>query len=378
MRTSAIVCLLVAGSVLSQTVFAQRGGGRTDNNAQGGAPGGGGRGGFGGGPGGFGGGPGGMRGMMGGGAGGMMGRIASSPAFLLNIESVQKEIKLTDEQKEDIKKEQASQNEKRREAMEKMRDQAQQKGGRGGQQQGGQAAQGGRGGRGGPGGGFDFNAMRQLGEKLAKDAEAGLNKILTAEQRKRLAEIGLQVEGPTAIYERPDLTKRMNITQQQKNAYAKIKAQVDANRQEMMGQMAQAFGFGRGGPQGGPGGGQGQQQGGRGGAPPAQTQAGGRGGQPGQAQQGQQGQQGGRPDFRNMSPEERTKMMEEARKNMEKVREESNILQDKADAAALKLLTKRQSEAYKKMIGKEFDVDSIAESLQAQRQQGGRRSGPVD
>ncbi len=401
MRSSAFVCLLIAGTLYSQSVSAQQRGGRdTNSNAQGGGAGGGGGGGRGpggggpggggrgqGGPGGFGGmgGPGGMgamRGFMGG--GGMMGRIASSPAFLLNSEAVQKELKLTDKQKEQLKDEQNEQNEKRRKMFEDMRDQAQQKGG-GGRGQGG----GGRG-QGGPGGGFDFNAMREMGEKMAKEAEEGINKILTAEQRKRLAEIAIQVDGPIGIYEREDLSKKLNITAQQKQAYAKIKAQLDANQQEMRNQMAQAFGFGGGGGPGGggPGGGRGARGGQNGGADANQGQQaqagrggrGGQGGQPGGNGQAADAQQGGRPDPRNMSQEERTKFQEEMRKNFEKVRDEQNKFRDKADAALIKLLTKRQTEAYKKMIGKEFDVDSIMTSMQMQpgQQGGGRRGGPVD
>lgn len=324
-----------------------------------------------------------MRGFMGG--GGMMGRIASSPAFLLNSEAVQKELKLTDKQKEQLKEEQNEQNEKRRKMFEDMRDQAQQKGGGG-------RGQGGRGGQGGPGGGFDFNAMREMGEKMAKDAEAGINKILTADQRKRLAEIAIQVDGPIGIYEREDLSKKLNITAQQKQAYAKIKAQLDANQQEMRSQMAQAFGFGGGrgpgGGPGGPGGGRGARGGQGGGADANQGQQaqggrgarGGQGGQQGDNGQAGDAQQGGRPDPRNMSQEERAKFQDEMRKNFEKMRDDQNKLRDKADAALIKLLTKRQTEAYKKMIGKEFDVDSIMTSMQMQpgQQGGGRRGGPVD
>lgn len=382
MKISSAACLLIAGMLLAQTVSAQqRGRGNTANDqgagqqggrgGQGGGPGGGGRG-----PGGFGGmggfGP--MRGFMGG--GGMMGRMASSPAMLLNSEAVQKELKITDKQKEELKEEQEEQRDNARKAFEEMREQGQQNGGRGGQAnqggRGGQANQGGRGGR----GGFDPNAFRQIGEKLAKEAEAGLKKILTPEQSKRLAEIGVQVEGPIAIFEREEFSKRLNITAQQKQAYAKIKAQIDANQQEMRNQMAQAFGFGGRG-QGGPGGGFGGQRGGQGGA--VAPQGGGRGGRGGQTQQADNAQ-GNRPDPRNMSQEERARAQEEMRKNFEKMRDQQNAFRDKADAALLKLLTKRQSEAYKKMTGKPFDVDSIMASMRMPQgpQGGGRRGGPVD
>ena len=97
MKRSALVCMLAAGTLMSQSAMAQRNGAAAKKSAgsdtapaQGqGAPGG--RGGpGGGGPGGM---MGGMRGMMGG--GGMMGRLATSPAMLIRSEAVQKEINLT-------------------------------------------------------------------------------------------------------------------------------------------------------------------------------------------------------------------------------------------------------------------------------------------
>lgn len=386
MRSSAVVCLLIAGTLCSQSIYGQQRGGRDNNaNAQGGGRGPGGPGGGGGrGPGGGGfGGPGGMgamRGFMGG--GGMMGRIGSSITLLINSEAVQKEIKLTDKQKEDIKEEQQKQQDNARKAFEALREQGQQN----------RNAQGGQGGRGGRGG-FDpaaMTAMRELGEKLAKDGEGAIKKILTAEQYKRINEIALQVEGPSGIFERPDLSKKLNITQQQFQAHAKLKSQVDANRRQIFEQSGLGFG-GPGGFGGGPGGGgPGRGQAGQpaqGGAQAQQAQGGRgtRGGQaggnaqPGGAAQGGNAQQGGRPDPRNMSQEERTKFNEERAKSFEKMRDETNKLRDKADAAMIKLLTKRQTEAYKKMIGKEFDVDSVMTTMQGpQGAQRGRRGGPVD
>ena len=378
MKRSALVCMIAAGTLMSQSAWAQGQGAAAKksggNNAagapgQGGPGGGGGRGGPGG-PGGGGlggmGGFGGMRGMMGG--GGMMGRIAMSPAVLIRSEAVQKEIKLTAEQKEKLKKADEEQNQKRQKAFEDMRNQAQQK--QGGQQ--GQAGQQGGGGRGGRGGGIDFTAMRQMGEQMAKDAEAGINKILTAAQKKRLAEIALQVEGPMVIMEREDIAKKLNITPPQRLKLTQVKAQSEQAQEQIRGQMGQIFGGGPGGPgAGGPGagGGQGGGRGGRGnqagqGAqqPGGNNNGGGQGG--GAAQPGQGGPGGGRGGFGNMTPEERTKRMEDMRKGMEKMRDDSNKLRDKLEAAIMKVLTKRQEEAYKKMTGEKFDVDSIMATMQ--------------
>ena len=65
-----------------------------------------------------------------------------------------------------------------------------------------------------------------------------------------------------------------------------------------------------------------------------------------------------------MTQEERTKRMEEMRKGFDKMRTDSNKLRDKAEAAIMKVLTKRQEEAYKKMTGEKFDVDSIMSTMQ--------------
>ena len=90
---------------------------------------------------------------------------------------------------------------------------------------------------------------------------------------------------------------------------------------------------------------------------------------------GQGGPGGGRGGFGNMTPEERTKRMEDMRKGMEKMRDDSNKLRDKLEAAIMKVLTKRQEEAYKKMTGEKFDVDSIMATMQQGGPGGGGRGG---
>lgn len=353
MRISKMLCIVAAGSLFVQSVDAQTRGGNTTKGQtatqgqQGGGRGGPGGGGPGG-PGGFA--MGGMRGMMGGG-GGMMGRLAASPVFLLRSEAVQKEIKLTSEQKEKMKKAEESQNDKRQKMFEDMRNQG---------QRGQNNQQGGR-------GGFDFTAMRDAMQKMATDAESDLAKILTADQRQRLAEIALQVEGPTAILNRADIGKKLNLQNQQITKMTQVKQLADQKQQELRTQMMASMGFGRGGPGGGPGGPGG----------PAGGNAGGfgrgRGGnQPGGNQPNQPNQQAnqGRPNQGQqpapgaaMTDAERQKRRDEMTKNMEKVREQTEKLNEQLDAAILKLLTKRQSDAFKKMNGEKFDVDSIMETM---------------
>jgi len=71
-------------------------------------------------------------------------------------------------------------------------------------------------GNGGPGGGM-FAAFA----KQQADDEADLAKILNATQRQRLLQIQLQSEGPTA-FAKPDLQKKLNMTDSQKDDVATI------------------------------------------------------------------------------------------------------------------------------------------------------------
>src|SRR5262249_44651612 len=101
--------------------------------------------------------PGGGRGMgMFGGGGG---------AMLLGIEDVQKELKLTDEQKTKYKEFNDKQAAARREAF---------------------------GGGGGGGGGFDREKMQEFMKKSQEDTTKFLKDTLTEDQSKRLKQLGLQ------------------------------------------------------------------------------------------------------------------------------------------------------------------------------------------
>ena len=72
-----------------------------------------------------------------------------------------------------------------------------------------------------------------------------------------------------------------------------------------------------------------------------------------------------------MTPEERQKAGEEMRKGFEKMRDDSNKLRDQLEAAIVKSLTKRQQDAWKKMNGEKFDVDSIMSTMQFGQGRGG-------
>ena len=98
----------------------------------------------------------------GGGAGGMFG--GGGPAGLLRSEDVQKELKLTDEQKTKLKEFNDKQAAARREAF----------------------------GGGGGGGGFDREKMQEFARKSQEETTKFLKDTLTEDQNKRLKQIGLQ------------------------------------------------------------------------------------------------------------------------------------------------------------------------------------------
>lgn len=153
--------------------------------------------------------------------GGRMGAMMMSPVFLINREDVQKDLKLTDDQKAKLAA--------LRESMPMMnrgggRGGAGGGGGRGGAGggagagggggqggAGGGAGQGGGAGRGGQGGGFDPAEM----EKQLKEAEAKINEILTDEQEVRIKQIGVQLQGGRALMNET-IQKDLGMTADQK------------------------------------------------------------------------------------------------------------------------------------------------------------------
>ena len=158
--------------------------------AQGGAGGGGGRGGQGrGGQG---------RMMMMGGGGGVM------PAtFLLQRDDVQADLKLTSEQKEKL-------DALRTKSMEKMREVFTAGGGGGGNGGGG----------GGGGRGFQLSdEQRKTMEKMNEETTKEVNTILTAEQAKRIRQIGIQLAGPRAVVT-ADVAKELGLSDDQNKKIA--------------------------------------------------------------------------------------------------------------------------------------------------------------
>jgi len=137
------------------------------------------------------GGPGGFGGGFGGGGGG---------AFLLRNEAVQKELKISDIQKEKILKIQEDSQKETRELFSGLRDldrDARQK---------------------------KMEELREKAQKLGADTTKKINEVLDADQQKRLKGISLQMAGTRALLN-ADTAKELNITDDQKT---KIQAAITA------------------------------------------------------------------------------------------------------------------------------------------------------
>ncbi len=172
--TQAIAILAV--SALTISAFAQGGGGRGQGRQGGGR----------------------MMGMMGmmGGGGGVM------PAtFLLQRDDVQTDLKLTSEQKDKL-------DALRTKSMEKLREAF---------TAGGGAANGGGGGR-----GFQLSdEQRKTLEKMNEETTKEVNTILTAEQNKRIRQIGIQLAGPRAATN-PEIAKELGVSEAQTKRIADL------------------------------------------------------------------------------------------------------------------------------------------------------------
>ena len=224
--------------------------------------------------------------------------------MLAGSEQVQKELKVSEEQKGTIGKVVASYREKSRELFPR--------GGRGGP--------GGRGGRGGRDGGDVSREEREKQraetekkrDKLRQEAEKKLAGILDKKQVKRLDEIALQQRGIDALTD-ANVAAALHLSKEQ---IEQIKKAVQSGRDKRGELFRGGFGGGRG--RGGPGGGA---RGGRGGGE-------GRGG----------GARGGRGGFG------------EIREKMEKIQKET-------ETAVLASLTGEQKKKFASMKGKKFELD---------------------
>ena len=283
-----------------------------------------------------------------GGQGGPMGSGEPGGPMLVMAPAVQKELKLTDSQKSELKKLDMSAAQKRRQTFSKNRHAD-----------------------------FDPEKMRTLMESQRREQEEAVAKILDKKQKDRLTEIDLQREGMLAVA-RTDIATKLELTSDQSE---KIKGIMDemreAERKTIPGPQGELGGFRRPGTSGGglpdpeagvfgggfPGGeggfpGGGPPEGGAGGFPGGGFPDGGpprgdRGFPGGGLAEGApdvfEGSGGGPTDFNNDKPRAR---LEKIRKEMDKIR--SDVAQQIAA-----VLLPDQKLKFDKMLGKPFDFTTI-------------------
>ncbi|HXH61111.1 MAG TPA: Spy/CpxP family protein refolding chaperone [Fimbriimonadaceae bacterium] len=156
-----------------------------------------------------------------------MGRMMNSHAALLRRPDVQKDIKLSDQQKTDLEK-------VRNDMMEQMRAMfSSGQSGAGGGTNGGGTSGGGDNGASGTRSGRTFD--RSKIEEMQKEAETKVDAILTPDQKKRLDQIRIQLAGPRIVVDDEEIGKQLGMKARQKIDINKlIQDESDANRQIFM------------------------------------------------------------------------------------------------------------------------------------------------
>jgi len=215
-----------------------------------------------------------------------------------------------------------------------------------------------------------WEMMRTAMERLQNESERELGRALDKNQAKRLKEIQLQVEGPFAVL-RPEITEKLELGEEQVAQIHEIQNESNQARRQAMAAGRNVFAGFRKNQQGNnnqaaanpadPNAPAGQAQNGNNGNGNGNGNGRGRNGRGGNAN-GRGGPGGGGPGGRgNFDPEAMRKYMEqpEVKSQMEQMRKQQDQIRDQSYAQVYKVLDRRQSSAFKKMLGKPFDVDSI-------------------
>lgn len=191
----------------------------------------------------------------------------------------------------------------------------------------------------------NWQMMQGAMQRLEFESERNLGRVLDKNQAKRLKEIQLQVQGPFAVLQ-PEIAEKLELQEEQVVQIREIQNESNLARR-------QAFAAGRGifaGMRKNQRGNNNQSGAGDNG----RAQNGNNGGQNGRGGNGG----GGRGNF---DPEAMRKYMEqpEVKARMADMRKQQDVIRDQSYAMVYRVLDRRQSSAFKKMLGKPFDVDSI-------------------
>ena len=151
-------------------------------------------------------------GNRGGGFGGgqRMGGMGGGDLALLQRPDVQKDLKLTDDQKKAVAKIQEDNQAAMRARMESMRS--------------------------GGGGGGDREAMMAEFQKMQKETDAKVKAVLTPEQQTRLKQINIQLGGSRVVL-REDVQKELGLTDEQKKKLTALQTAMNEANQAIMQRM---------------------------------------------------------------------------------------------------------------------------------------------
>lgn len=195
--------------------------------------------------------------------------------------------------------------------------------------------------------------MRQALDGIQRQSDQALAKILEKEQMTRLREIQLQMEGPFAILSNNQLAQTLSVTPQQFAEIRDVQTQDRQRQGQLMQQSRAIFEAARNAAQPDAG-----AQAAAGAQPGAQAgaQAGARpGGQPGAPQ-------GGRGNF---DREAFREMMQkpEVQAQLEQLQQRRDGLRQQAYAGVFKALDRGQASKYRKMLGEPFDTNAMMRSF---------------
>jgi len=179
-------------------------------------------------------------------------------------------------------------------------------------------------------------------QKLRKDEESALAKILDAKQMKRVREIGLQMEGPFAILHNQELAQKLGVTEEQYAEIQDVEQQANEKGRAIGQQMRTVMEKVRASmPQ-----------------PP----------------QNENQDDNGRGRRGNFDREAFRKAMEdpEVKAATDKIGQQQAALRDQNFSRVFKALDRGQSSKYKQMLGDKFDTEGMIRGMFA----GGPPGGP--
>lgn len=195
-----------------------------------------------------------------------------------------------------------------------------------------------------------FEQMRQAMDGLQRQSDQALAKILEKEQMTRLREIQLQMEGPFAILSNNQLAQTLSVTPQQVAEIRDAQTQDRQRQGQLMQQSRSIFEAARNAAQPDAGAQAGAQPGAQAGGQPGARP----GGQPG----AQQGNRGGRGNF---DREAFREMMQkpEVQAQLDQLQQRREGLRQQAYASVFKALDRGQASKYRKLLGEPFDTGAM-------------------